>query len=98
LGLLVFPAIMIWMTWTTLNEWDPAWLIWVVVSILACFFLFIGGILFAVGSWATPAGLDIVAAIIIGAGIFFLFRAKNATPQVHGASTGGGDTGEYQEW
>lgn len=88
------------MVWTTLNEWDPAWIIWLVVACLSCLFLFIGGILFAVGGWGTPGALDIVAALIIGGGIFFLFRARNATPQTShgGGGGGGGDTGEYQEW
>lgn len=80
LGAMVFAAMIFWMVFTLLNEWDPAWLIFLIVAALSCLFAFIAGILWAVASEGVPAAFNFIHFVVAGVGIFFWIRSKVRCP------------------
>ena len=86
------------MVFTNLNEWDPAWIIFLIVIILSGVFAFIAGILFAIPTpnSAVGAAFNFIHFVVAAVVVFFWIRSKGLVPVV--SHTHADSQQEYQEW
>lgn len=78
----------LWLVFTNLNEFDPAWIIFLIVICISCLFSFIAGILFAirqseVGVGAAGAAFNFIHFIIAAVCIFFWIRSRGLVPETN---------------
>merc|ERR1711991_64072 len=101
LGFLVCSVMILWMVFTNLNEFDPAWIIFLVVICISALFAFIAGILFAIaqsnlGVGAVAAAFNFIHLVVAAVVIFFWIRSRGLVPETSMAHSE--HSGEYQEW
>ena len=101
-GLLVCSAMVFWLVLTQLNEFDPAWIIFLIVLCVSALFAFIAGILFAIPATALGVGgvapaFNFIHFIICAVCIFFWIRSRGLVPETN-VGQNSENSGEYQEW
>jgi hypothetical protein len=91
-----------WLVWTNLNEFDPAWIIFLIVICVSALFAFIAGILFAIaagqfGAGGAAAAFNFIHFVICAVCIFFWIRSRGIVPETN-LGHNSENSGEYQEW